>query len=171
MTVPTPFDKDAVHGIAKLVRMGLVGLREIIAWADAWVMKLDDSPLWLLELCTAPDVDTAWGLLMATRPDLPANREEANLDANDHLAALFLRYRRGDLSWADFLMEGGNSLDGSFGGPPCEDYFHFLNEFKAAEQPAEEERTRRAEIEAELQSALSRMEAVHRRFEAELRPG
>jgi hypothetical protein len=59
----TPFDPVAVARIWLMVRTGLVGLQQLIAWADAWVMKLEAPPTWLTELCTARTEDTAPRLL------------------------------------------------------------------------------------------------------------
>lgn len=168
--VGTPFDKHAVSLIATMVAMKLIGLQQLIAWADSWVMKLDDSPLWLLELCTVPDVDTACELLMTT-PDRPSTPNEMDANAENHLAALFLRYRNGTLSWADYLMEGGMYLDGALGGPPCEEYFFLLNVLRSQEPPDDMERLQSAEIEEDLQQALERVEAAHHRFEVDQLPG
>jgi hypothetical protein len=62
-------------------------------------------------------------------------------------------------------------LDGANGHRPCEDYYHLLNEFEAAEDPEALEPTQRAEIEEDLQRALTRMEAAWHQFEVELLPG
>ncbi|MFP2899133.1 hypothetical protein [Corallococcus sp. 4LFB] len=166
----TPFDPVAVVRIGAMVRMGLVGLKQLIAWADAWVMKLDDSPLWLLELCTAPDADTALGLIYDI-PMLPfaATPEELRARDADHLACLFLRYRRGELSWGDFLFKGGQFLDGANGPWECEAFFMQLNLLERMGFPEDLVRSQREDIERELRDALERMEAAHRRFEAEAR--
>ncbi|RKH60007.1 hypothetical protein [Corallococcus aberystwythensis] len=164
----TPFDPAAVARIAVMVRTGLVGLRQLIAWADAWVMKLDDSPLWLLELCTAPDIDRARGLLL-DMPDLPfpANVEEQDAWDADHLACLFLRYRSGGISWGDFLMRGGQYLDGANGHRQCEEFFMQLDLLERMGFPEDLVQAQREDIERSLVDALARMESAHRRFEAE----
>ncbi|WP_375754809.1 hypothetical protein [Corallococcus exercitus] len=166
----TPFDMVAVVRIGVMVEMGLVGLKQLIAWADAWVMKLDDSPLWLLELCTAPDADTALGLIRNI-PMLPspATPEEDRAADADHLASLFLRYRNGSLSWGDFLFQGGQYLDRAGGPWPCETFFMQLNLLERMGFPEDLMQSQREDIERELREALERMEAAHRRFEAEAR--
>ncbi|MGE6763915.1 hypothetical protein ACQKGO_38250 [Corallococcus interemptor] len=166
----TPFDPVAVVRIRTMLEMGLVGLKEIIAWADAWVMKLDDSPLWLLEMCTAPDVATAVGLIYGIPMlPIPATPEERRAENADHLACLFLRHRRGGLSWGEFLFQGGQYLDRAGGPWPCETFFMQLNLLERMGFPEDLVRAQREDIEHELREALERMESAHRQFEAEAR--
>ncbi|NPC70938.1 hypothetical protein [Corallococcus exiguus] len=168
----TPFDLAAVGRIRVMVERGLIGLTQLIAWADAWVMKLEDSPLWLLELCTAPDVDTALGLLFDIPMfPFPATPEERRAQDADHLASLFLRYRRGELSWGDFLFIGGQFLDGANGPWPCETFFMQRDLLERTGYPEDLVQSQREDIERDLREALERMGAAHRRFEAEARGG
>ncbi|MBN8464892.1 hypothetical protein JYJ95_00090 [Corallococcus exiguus] len=166
----TPFDPVAVARIAVMVRTGLVGLKQLIAWADAWVMKLDAPPLWLLELCTVQEVDRALGLLLDTLPALVNVEERDAMDA-DHLSSLFLRHRSGGISWGDFLQRGGEYLDGANGSRSCEEFFMQLNLLERMGFPEDLVQAQREDIERGLAGALERMEAAHRRFEAEARGG
>ncbi|WP_330166757.1 MULTISPECIES: hypothetical protein [unclassified Corallococcus] len=166
----TPFDPVAVARVAVMVRTGLVGLQRIIAWADAWVMKLDAPPLWLLELCTVPDADRALWLLY-DMPEFPrlATVEERDVNDADHLASLFLRHRDGSISWGDFLLWAGQYLDGRSGHRQCEEFFMQLNLLERMGFPEALVQAQREDIERSLPDALERMESVHRRFEAEAR--
>ncbi|NNB91959.1 hypothetical protein HJC10_40740 [Corallococcus exiguus] len=166
----TPFDPVAVARIAVMVRTGLVGLKQLIAWADAWVMKLDEPPLWLLELCTVPGTDRAHGLLL----DMPgiaqlATVEERDVEDADHLASLFLRHRDGSISWGDFLLRAGEYLDGKSGHRQCEEFYMQLNLLERMGFPEDLVQAQREDIERSLLDALERMESSHRRFEAEAR--
>ena len=164
----TPFDPVAVVRIRTMLEMGLVGLKEIIAWADAWVMKLDDSPLWLLEMCTAPDVATAAGLLRSIPMlPLPATPEESRAEDADHLACLFLRHRRGELSWGEFLFQAGQYTDSAGGW--CEEFFMRRDLLERMGYPEPMVQSQREEFEERLQEALKRVESAHRQFEAETR--
>ncbi|MHA7634206.1 hypothetical protein [Corallococcus sp. M7] len=166
----TPFDPVAVARVAVMVRTGLVGLQRIIAWADAWVMKLDTPPLWLLELCTVPDVDRALGLLfdMPGFPSLTTVEEKDAWDA-DHLAGLLLRHRDGAISWGDFLQRAGEYLDGANSSRTCEAFFMQLDLLERMGFPEDLVQAQREDIERGLVDALKRMEAAHLRFEAEAR--
>ncbi|RKH86723.1 hypothetical protein D7Y21_20380 [Corallococcus sp. AB045] len=168
----TPFDPVAIARIAVMVRTGLVGLPQLIAWADAWVMKLDAPPLWLLELCTVPEVDRALGLLL----DMPGlaqslTVEERDVEDADHLASLLLRHRDGSISWGDFLLRAGESLDGRSGRRQCEEFYMQLNLLERMGFPEALVQAQREDIERGLAEALERMESAHRRFEAEARGG
>ncbi|MFB1480241.1 hypothetical protein [Corallococcus sp. RDP092CA] len=166
----TPFDPVAVARIGVMVEMGLIGLEQLIAWADAWVMKLDDSPRWLLELCTAPDTPTALGLLRGIpRLPSPATPEERRAADADHLASLFLRYRHGALSWGAFLLQGGQLLDRSDDLGRCEAFFMQRDLLERMGFPEALVRAQREDIERSLEGALERMESAHRQFEAEAR--
>ncbi|MBZ4336365.1 hypothetical protein [Corallococcus sp. AS-1-12] len=166
----TPFDLVSVVRIGVMVEMGLVGLKQIIAWADAWVMKLDDPPPWLLEMCTAPDADTALGLIRdIPMLPFPATPEEIREENADHLASLFLRYRNGALSWGDFLFQAGQYLDRALRADQCERFFMQLNLLERTGFPEDLVQAQREDIERDLVDALARMESAHRRFEAEAR--
>ncbi|NOK36101.1 hypothetical protein D7W79_32160 [Corallococcus exercitus] len=166
----TPFDPVAVARIAVMVRTGRVGLRQIIAWADAWVMKLDAPPLWLIELSTVPELDRAHGLLL-DMPGLPQllTVEERDEEDADHLASLLLRHRDGSISWGDFLLRAGEYLDGKGGHRQCEEFYMQLNLLERMGFPEDLMQSQREDIERSLVDALERMEAAHRRFEAEAR--
>lgn len=166
----TPFDPVAVARIAVMVRTGLVGLPRLIAWADAWVMKLDAPPRWLLELCTVPEVDRALGLLL-DMPGLaqPLTVEERDVEDADHLASLLLRHRDGSISWGDFLLRAGESLDDRNGRRQCEEFYMQLNLLERMGFPEALVQAQREDIERGLADALERMESSHRRFEAEAR--
>ncbi|WP_370451096.1 hypothetical protein [Corallococcus sp. CA049B] len=166
----TPFDPVAVARVAVMVRTGLVGLQQLIAWADAWVMKLDAPPRWLLELCTAPDADRALGLLL-DMPDLaqPLTVEERDVEDADHLAGLLLRHRGGSISWGDFLLRAGEYLDGRSGHRQCEEFFMQLDLLERLGSPEALVQAQREDIEHSLLDALERMKSAHQRFEAEAR--
>ncbi|RKG57349.1 hypothetical protein D7V80_39865 [Corallococcus sp. CA054B] len=166
----TPFDPVAVARIAVMLRTGRVGLPRLIAWADAWVMKLDAPPLWLLELCTVLEADRALGLLL----DMPGlarsfTVEERDVEDADHLASLLLRHRDGSISWGDFLQRAGEYLDGRNGHRQCEEFFMQLNLLERMGFPEALVQAQREDIERSLVDALERMESAHRRFEAEAR--
>ncbi|RKH51411.1 hypothetical protein [Corallococcus llansteffanensis] len=166
----SPFDLRTVYTIATMVDAGLIGLRHVVPWADAWVLKLDSPPLWLLELCMTRDVRVAQGLLITAacqRAD-PMGSDEHNAE---YLACLFLRYRHGDLSWAAFLDEGGQQLDASNASRTCEELYGLLNALERDEHPADLEQVQSADIERSLRDALDRMEPLHRMFEALARAG
>ncbi|NOK23219.1 hypothetical protein [Corallococcus carmarthensis] len=168
MSEGTPLDPVAVARIGVLVRTRLIGLHQLIAWADAWVTALEAPPTWLTELCTVRTEDAARGLLSdaSAFPSDPAGHDAWNAE---FLACLLLRHRNGALSWADFLDASGRYLDAAGGSRGCEEFFMQLNLLERMGYPEDLARAQREDIERSLVGALERMESAHRRFEAEAR--
>ncbi|WP_147448809.1 hypothetical protein [Corallococcus terminator] len=153
-----------------MVNTRLIGLEHLIPWADAWVLKLEAPPLWLLELCTTQDLHAARGLLLraACHPTDPFGRDEQDAE---HLACLFVRYRQGALSWAAFLEEGGRYLDGANGSRTCEELYSLLNALEQQGHAQNMERAQSTEIERSLRGALQQVESVYRLLAAMTRTG
>lgn len=151
-----------------MLRTGLIGLQQLITWADAWVMRLEAPPTWLTELCTTRAEDSALRLL-SDASVFPADLDGKDAWDAEFLACLLLRHRNGALSWADFLDAGGRYLDGANGSRSCEEFFMQLNLLERMGFPEDLVQAQREDIERSLKGALKRMESALRRFEAEAR--
>ncbi|MBK1829057.1 hypothetical protein [Haloferula rosea] len=46
----TPQARDLAIGL----RLGVIQPRDVVEWADSWIMRLDDPPYWLIEVSTSP---------------------------------------------------------------------------------------------------------------------
>lgn len=46
----TPEARDLAIGLA----LGVIHAPDAVEWADAWIMRLDDPPYWLIEISTSP---------------------------------------------------------------------------------------------------------------------
>jgi hypothetical protein len=160
-------DKRFALRLATMVESRLIWYEHFAPWADELIMKLEAPPHWLLELSTTRYQPDAAGIIRDYAHSPPFESDDAN-DRNartdEYVACLFLRYQRGELSWATFLRETGDSLDSANGRRACEDFYSLLTELEHHEYAKELEHTQRAEFEREFQGAIERIDAVYRVF-------
>jgi hypothetical protein len=160
-------DKRFVLRLATMVESRLVWYEHFAPWADELIMKLDAPPYWLLELSTTQYQPDAARILRdeADSPPFESDDvEDRNDRVDEYVACLFLRYRRGELSWASFLRETGMYLDSANGRRACEDFYSLLTDLEHHEYAKELERTQRAEIEREFHADIERIDSMYRVF-------
>lgn len=124
-------DKKFAARLLAMVDTKLVTSRHTRPWCDEIIAAQDEPPHWILELA----VKTYKGDVEATIREFafsPPFVESENLD-DFHIACFFLRYERGELSWASFLNEAGQYADAAEADPDCEHWYAMLNALEAAE--------------------------------------
>ena len=160
-------DTRLAHVLAVMGESRLIGLESLRPWADAWILKLDAPPAWLLELCTARELAEAVRILSDAAGSPSSESLDTDERADVFVACLLLRYRRGDLSWATFLREAGQRLDAANGHRPCEDLYALLTELERHADAKALESLQRAQLEREFHEALERVESVRRLLEGD----
>ena len=79
----TPEAHDLAIGLA----LGVIDAADAVEWADAWIMRLDDPPYWLIEISTSP---------RASRHDLlkliPAAVDDETASDHEFLGAMAVRF-------------------------------------------------------------------------------
>ena len=104
-------------------------MARLVAWADEQILRLDEPPLWLIELSLATDEA---GLLRARArvPDASGSVAGRGLDESRvYLGCLYLAFERGLLTMARLLHEAGDFTDPPSGDVPgCETFYLLLNE-------------------------------------------
>ena len=102
----------------------------LVAWADEQILRLNEPPLWLIELSLATDEA---GLRRA-RARVPIGFEAYTGSTFDevrvHLGCLYLAFDKGRLLIDKLLAEAGQFADCrcSNNTPPCEAFYLLLNE-------------------------------------------
>ena len=88
----TPKTRDLAIGLS----LGVIDALKVVEWADAWIVRLDDPPYWLIEISTSP---------RATQEDLlkliPATDDEVGATDQEFLGAMSVRF----IDQADSLRE------------------------------------------------------------------
>jgi hypothetical protein len=101
---------------------------EWVAWADERILRLEEPPLWLLNLSLASSARDALGVVW------PACRFVAPeawtpLDWNGlFLGFLYLRFERGDFNMLELLLQGGRKTELANYRVGCEAFFELANE-------------------------------------------
>lgn len=147
-----------------MVESRLIWYEHFGPWADELIMKLDVPPHWLLELSTTQYQPDAARILYSYASSPPFESDDADARIDEYVACLFLRYRRGEISWATFLHEAGQKLDAANSRRPCEDFYTLLSDLEHHEYSKELERTQSAAIECEFHGAIERVDSVYRVF-------
>ena len=123
--------KDFAHKLALAIEAECLTYRHYIPWADGVIAWLDQPPLWICDLSTIkyrPDALRVIREFLGTEPF-----EQFNTSTEEYLGFLWIRYERGELSWATFLKEAGGYSDCGNSGIDCEYFFSMLNDLEEAE--------------------------------------
>ncbi|WP_193215188.1 hypothetical protein [Luteolibacter marinus] len=86
----TPEARDLAIGLA----LGVIHASDAVEWADAWIMRLDEPPYWLIEISTSPR-SSAHDLLKL----IPAAPDDEAASDQEFLGAMAVR-----------LIDHGDSL-------------------------------------------------------------
>jgi hypothetical protein len=161
---PGTRDKRFVLRLATMVESGLLSWEFYAAWADDLIARLDSPPSWLLDLSTTKYRPDAVRVLRTEAFSPPFEEFDSDEQSDEFLACLLLRYRRGEISWATFLNEGGLHLDNENGRRHCEWLYQMLTDLERHEYSKEVENAQRASVRAELDEALARVEPLYLTF-------
>ena len=117
--------------IVEMLESNLICYRQTQPWADRIIEGLDTPPTWLFDISLKKyqgDQILAFRMMAYGEPftDVPSDLDKF------HIACLWLRYERRELSWATLLREIGDYLDGANIEWPCETPYHYLNLFEEA---------------------------------------
>ena len=128
MEVPT---KQECFYVLEMLESGLIDFSYTHRWADKIITKLDMVPAWLFDLATKK---YRGDQCKAIREYVFSEPFEASPDEMEkfHIACLWLRYERRELSWATFLRFTGEHLDAVCGDWDCETPYHYLNVYEDA---------------------------------------
>jgi len=108
-------------------------------WADKLIEGIDIPPVWLCDIAVKKSqIDQ----LKAIREYVFSEPFEENPPEFEkfHVACLWLRYERRELSWATLLREIGDCLDAADGDWDCETPYHYLNMYEDADFTEESEK-------------------------------
>lgn len=154
-------NKVAARRVKAMVDAGLITYKEVQPWAESVLGTMERPPNWICDLATrtySPDVSASLGEYLNSEPFESFDPFEAD---DDHLASLYLRYERGELSWAVFLDVAGRYADGANGAWECEEFFELLNALEDADFSAAVEKEQREDVRAKLSPAVSRIRPAY----------
>lgn len=125
-----PSKKECFY-ILEMLESKLIDFSYTEAWADYFIESADIAPWWLCDIATK----TYQGdQIKAIREYIFAEPFESGPTDMEkfHIACLWLRYERRELSWASFLNQAGTFLDAAGGDWDCETPYHYLNIYEDA---------------------------------------
>lgn len=128
ITVPTKVD---CYYIVEMLNSGLINYQQTQPWADKIIEALDAPPSWLFDVSLKQYQGDQIFAFRAVAYGEPFTDVPNDLD-KFHLACLWLRYERRELSWAILLREIGDYLDAVYGEWDCETPYHYLNLYEEA---------------------------------------
>jgi hypothetical protein len=128
MSIPC---KQECFYILEMIESGLIDFSYINPWADQIIEEEEKIPSWLCDLALKKyrgDLTNTLREYIFSEPfeSCPPDLEKF------HLACLWLRYERREISWATFLENAGIYLDAANEDWDCETPYHFLNIYKDA---------------------------------------
>ena len=128
MQLPSKHDCCYILG---MLETSLIDFSYAQPWAEELISEIDTPPSWLCELATKV---FQGDLIKALREYVYSEPFEAGPKDMEkfHVACLWLRYERRELSWATFLRCAGERLDAASGDWDCETPYRYLNVFEDA---------------------------------------
>jgi hypothetical protein len=145
MSIPS---KKECFYILEMIESSLIDYCSTQPWADKLIDGADNPPSWVCELSTT---QYRGDQIKAVREHVfsePFISEPTEME-KFHIACLWLRYERRELSWATFLRCAGEKLDASNGDWDCETPYHYLNLFEDAYFSVESEEKTKTEYLAD----------------------
>ena len=123
--MPVPGKRECFY-ILEMLESDLVDSSYLHPWADGIIAGLESAPLWLGQLAMKKykgDLAAALREYIFSEPFEPWPEGLEKF----HVACVWLRYERRELSWATFLRLAGEYLDAASGDWDCETPYHYLN--------------------------------------------
>ena len=164
-------DKRTALRIKTMVDSGLIWYRHVHPWADQIIEREEQPPAWLLDATVqkyTPKMSECIGAYVYSEPfqAFPSSEVDA-----EHLACLFIRHERGEISWAAFLKAAGEYADGANGAWLCEDFYEMLTVLEDAEYSTDVIANQRPIVRARLAVPLGIIEPLYREFLGHFRRG
>ena len=78
----TPQTRDLAIGLT----LGVIRALDAVAWADSWIMRLDDPPYWLIEISASPRA-TKYDFLKI----IPISVDDVEISDQEFLGAMAVR--------------------------------------------------------------------------------
>ncbi|WP_163341189.1 hypothetical protein [Desulfopila sp. IMCC35008] len=126
MSIPS---KQECFYVLEMIESHLIDFSYTHPWAEQIIMGLDAAPPWLGDLAIKKycgDQSKSIREYIFSEPFVagPGDMEKF------HVACLWLRYERRELSWATFLRLAGEHLDAANADWDCETSYHYLNVYE-----------------------------------------
>jgi len=128
--VQIPSKRECFY-ILEMLESGLIDYSYLVPWADRIITGLKSAPPWLGTLAMkryTGDLRDALREYVLSEPFEPWPGDIEKF----HVACLWLRYKRRELSWATFLRLAGERLDAANGDWDCETPYHYRNVYEDA---------------------------------------
>jgi len=114
------------------IESGFAQPDEWVAWADRQIVRLDEPPVWILDLSLVHSANQALEVLARTTDKVAPNLWD-QLDWNGvYLGFLYLRFERGDLTLWELLIQAGEKADCAQFRIDCEEFYLLANEMRGA---------------------------------------
>jgi hypothetical protein len=157
-------DKRTALRIKTMVDSGLIWYRHVHPWADQIIEREEQPPAWLLDVTVqryTPKMSECIGAYVHSEPfqAFPSSEVDA-----EHLACLFIRHERGEISWATFLRAAGEFADGANGDWLCEDFYEMLTSLEDVEYSTNVAADQRPRVRDRLAVPLGTIEPLYREF-------
>lgn len=139
VSIPTKYE---CCYILEMLESGLIDFSYVHPWAGQVIAGLEASPSWFTELAIEKYSGAQARALREYIYSEPLEEHPKDLE-KFHVACLWLRYERRELSWATFLGLAGSHLDAANADWECETPYHYLNVHEDAYfSPDSEQQTR-----------------------------
>lgn len=162
-------DKGFARLIGIMVEAELLSFEHYIPWADAKIAELDAPPPWLLDLASTkyrPDALAAIHRYAFSPPFQDFDRQDG---VDRFISCHFLRYARGEISWASFLKEAGSVSDCRGGDLDCSFFYVRLTALEHDEYSTSTEERQRIDVEQQFGETIETMRSLYSGFTSHFR--
>ena len=158
------FDKKFARQIAMMIEARLIWYQHYYPWADEIIVALDNPPYWILEIATVKYFPKAVEIINEFVNSDPIESFDTEYESG-FVACLFLRYERGEISWATFLTDAGCFTDSYDGEEDCSYFYNLLNLIGDSGYSKTIEEAQKVAIEEEYAIAISRVREAYNPFQ------
>lgn len=123
MAIPS---KQECSYVLEMIESNLIDFSYTHPWAEQIISNSDYAPSWLGDIATKKYQGDQSKALREYIFSEPFEKRPDEIE-KFHVACLWLRYERRELSWAQFLRFAGEYLDAASADWDCETPYHYLN--------------------------------------------
>lgn len=163
--------KSEAVTLSTMVEAKLLWYKHLIPWADEIIKKTDECDDWVYELSLKKYSGDIVKALNRFAFSEPFERFDDFGSSDEFVAAQFIRYEIGAISWARFLTESGGCNDGTPGKNDCEHFYYMLNDLEDSKYDKNLELKQAAIISAEYLREIEKIKNVYDKYTRYYRSG
>lgn len=157
-------NREKLQKIAIMIDANLLQEKHYKLWAKKISSEVEENQNWISTLLLAKDKKRVVNVINDYVYNGPENRISETMIGDEYVACVFLRYKRNEISWANFLDAIGEYAYESTIHQRSEYFYEMLQELQENEYSKQIEKIQVARIESEFFQTISVIKELYVNF-------